>query len=222
MADYNDILQDAIEDEGYQSQLEEIGPEWAREHSQEVYDDATRLFTEQRLKAYYLERPHLTIHAVSAVQYARTLLPAYPSAALVFAGTSVELTWKTTILIPLVAGVVHIPALAEAIVNQAVPKTGGLERLEQFLADVLRETAAIDFKTYMRDGSSELLRSEINKVTKTRNLVLHQGVGCSVQTAEFAMQVADSLLLELLPKLLKSLGLTIDGMGVIGDNIGLK
>jgi hypothetical protein len=34
MANYNDILQDALEDEGYQRLLEEIGPEWSRELAQ--------------------------------------------------------------------------------------------------------------------------------------------------------------------------------------------
>jgi hypothetical protein len=108
MADYGDILDDALEEEGYQRFFEEIEPQWAQEHSEDLFDDATRRFTEQRLKAHYLEHPILTIHAVSAVQYARTLMPAHPAAALVFAGTSLELTWKTTILIPLVAGVAPI------------------------------------------------------------------------------------------------------------------
>jgi hypothetical protein len=222
VADYSDIQQDALEDEGYQRLFEEIGPEWAREHSKEMYDDATRRFTEQRLKAYYIEHPLLANPAVSAVEYARSLMPAFPAAALVFAGTSIELTWKSSILKPLVAGLVHIPALAEAIVTQAVPKTGGLERVGEFLAEVLRETAGIDFKTYKRSGSSELLRIEMNRVSTERNLAVHQGTFGNVQLAHLAIEVADSLLLELLPKLLKSLGLTIDGMGIIGDYISIE
>jgi len=222
MADYNDILQDALEQEGYERFFEEIGPEWVREHSQEVYDDATRRFTEQRLKAYYVENPLLANPAISAVDYARTLMPAYPAAALVFAGTSVELTWKSAILIPLVSGVVHVPALADEIVNRAVPKTGGLKQLGEFLAVVLQETAAIDFKTYKRSGSSELLTSEMKRVAEERNKVLHQAIGCDASTAQFAIVVADSLLLELLPKLVKSLGLTIDGMGLVHDGAPLR
>jgi hypothetical protein len=66
------------------------------------------------------------------------------------------------------------------------------------------------------------LRDEINKLTKARNLALHQGIGCSGQLAQFAIEVADSLLLELLPKLITSLGLTIDGMCVISDGINLQ
>lgn len=222
MADYNDILQDALEQEGYERLFEEIGPEWVREHSQEVYDDSTRRFTEQRLKAYYLENPLLASPAISAVDYARTLMPTYPAAALVFAATSVELTWKSTILIPLVAGLVHIPALAEAVIKQAVPKAGGLERLGGFLSEVLRETAGIDFKTYKRSGSSELLRDEINKVTEARNVLLHQGKGGDARVAHMAIEVADSMLLEFLPKLVTSLRLTIDGMCVISDGINVQ
>jgi hypothetical protein len=200
--------------------FEEAGPQGLAEHSKEVFDDATKRFTEQRLKAFYRANPMLANPAISAVEYARTLLPSFPAAALVFAGTSVELTWKTAILKPLVAGVVHVPALADEIVNRAVPKSGGLAQLAEFLSVVLRETAAIDFKIYKRAGSSELLRSEINRVAEERNKILHQGIGCDAPTAEFAIEVADSLLLELLPRLVKSLGLTIDGMCVISEQDG--
>jgi len=219
MGDYNDILQDALEDEGYQQMFEEVGPQWLAEHSQEVFDETTKRFTEQRLKAFYLANPTLANPAISAVDYARTLLPSFPAAALVFAGTSVELTWKSAILKPLVAGVVHVPALADEIVNRAVPKTGGLTQLGEFLAVVLRETAAIDFKIFKRSGSSELLASEMKRVAEERNKVLHQGIGCDAPTAQFSIEVADSLLLELLPKLIKSLGLTIDGMGIVDDGV---
>lgn len=221
MADYNDIIQDALEAEGYQQMFEEVGPQWLAEHSQEVFDEATKKFTEQRLKAFYLANPMLANPAISAVEYARTLLPRFPAAALVFAGTSVELTWKTAILKPLVAGVVHVPALADEIVNRAVPKSGGLAQLAEFLAIVLRETAAIDFKMYKRSGSSELLTGEMRRVAEERNKILHQGIGCHAPTAQFAIEVADSLLLELLPKLVNSLGLTIDGMGMVYDGVPL-
>jgi hypothetical protein len=97
-----------------------------------------------------------------------------------------------------------------------------LERVGEFLAEVLRETAGIDFKTYKRSGSSELLRIEMNRVSTERNLAVHQGTFGNVQLAHLAIEVADSLLLELLPKLLKSLGLTIDGMGIIGDYISIE
>ncbi|HWA95098.1 MAG TPA: hypothetical protein VG844_10905 [Terracidiphilus sp.] len=221
MADYYDILQDALEDEGYQRLYEEMGPQWVDEHSQEIFDEATKRFTEQRLKAFYLANPMLANPSISAVDYARPLLPQFPAAALVFAGTSVELTWKSAILKPLVAGVVHLPALADEIVNRAVPKTGGLKQLGEFLAIVLRETATIDFKTYKRSGSAELLTTEINKITETRNQVLHQAIGCDARTAQFAIEVADSMLLELLPKLLNSLRLKMDGMGMVRDVVSL-
>jgi hypothetical protein len=217
MSDYGDLLQDALEEEGYQQLYEEVGPRWMADHSQELFDEATKRFAEQRLKAYFLANPMLAAPAINAVEYARTLLPAFPAAALVFAATSVELTWKTAILKPLVAGVVHVPALADEIVNRAVPKTGGLKQLGEFLAIVMQETAAIDFKTFKRAGSYELLTTEINRVTETRNQVLHQAKGCDTLTAQFAAEVAESLLLELLPKLVNSLGLAMDGIGIIED-----
>jgi hypothetical protein len=217
MAYPDDILRDALEDEGYQQLYEEFGPQWLADHADEIYDEAEQQFTERRLKAFYVANPTLANPAISAVQYARTLLPAFPAAALVFAGTSVELTWKSAILRPLVAGVVHVPALADEIVNQSVPISGGLQRLKNFLAAVLREIAAIDLGKYKRSGSSELIATEIARVAEARNLVLHQGKGCDEKTAQFAIQVADGLLTELLPQLLKSLGLAIDGIGIIHD-----
>lgn len=218
MSDYGDLLQDALEEEGYQQLYEEMGPRWLEEHSQELFDEATKRFTEQRLKAYFLANPMLAAPAINAVEYARTLLPGFPVAALVFAGISAELTWKTVILKPLVAGVVHVPALADEIVNRAVPKTGGLKQLDEFLAIVMRETAAIDFKTYKRAASSELLMTELKRIADTRNEVLHQAKGCDAGTAQFAVEVAESMLQELLPKLVSSLGLIIDGIGVVEDS----
>lgn len=209
--------------EQYMSHLyEEIGPEWARDHADELfeqsYDEATQRFTEERLKSYYLQKPDVAVPAVTTVEYAKKLLPAYPAAATVFAATSVELTWKGAILKPLVFGLVHVDALASAIVDRTIPRTGGLTQLNSFLSAVLKETAGIDFANYTRKGSSGLLREEINSVTQARNNVLHLGAPSNLKTAEFAIEVAESVLVELYPKLLNSLGLRLDGLHIVHEN----
>ena len=59
-------------------------------------------------------------------------------------------------------------------------------------------------------------------IAEERNKILPQGIGCDAPTAQFAIEVADGLLLELLPKLVNSLGLTIDGMGMVYDGVPLQ
>jgi len=68
-------------------------------------------FTKARSSRITLPIRRSQLLPVSAVQYARTLLPSFESAALVFAAVSIEITWKSAVLKPLVAGVVHIEAL---------------------------------------------------------------------------------------------------------------
>jgi len=210
---------DARQDAAYEQLYQEIGPEWARDHAQELfeenYDEATRQFTEQRLKSYYLAHPQIAIAAVSAVEYAKQLFPSFEAASLVFAATSIELTWKSAVLKPLVFGVVHVEALAESIADRSIPKTGGLTQLGGFLSVVLKETASIDFATYKRSGSNELLRTEINRIAQDRNEVLHLAKRLDAEAAKLAIDVAESMLLEFLPKLIKAIGLNIDGMCVI-------
>lgn len=128
----------------------------------------------------------------SAVEYARDLIKSHATAALVFAATSTELTWKSSILVPLVYGAVHIEALAQDIVARAVPRSGGLQQLYSFLSKVLDVTAAIDFTTHTRANSKVLLRDEINLIIDSRNKVLHQGQGCDLAMASLSIEVADS------------------------------
>ncbi|HZP06594.1 MAG TPA: hypothetical protein VFB43_16970 [Terracidiphilus sp.] len=210
---------DAMQDAAYDQLYEEIGPEWARDHAQELfeenYDEAVQHFTKACLKSYYLAHPQLATPAVSAVEYAKALLPSFETAALVFAATSVELTWKSAVLKPLVAGVIHIESLTEEIVDRTIPKTGGLERLGSFLSRVLKETASIDFSTYKRPESTDLLRIEINRITLSRNEALHGGKGCEPGMAQLAIDVADHMLLSFLPRLINAIGLMIDGMCLI-------
>lgn len=205
------------ESEGYERLFQQIGPEWANEHAQQLFEENARLFTAQRLKSYYVQHPEVARPAVSTVEYAKTLMPGFPAAAFVFAATSVELTWKTAILKPLVSGVVHVETLAEEIVDRAVPKTGGLAQLEKFLSAILKEISTIDLTTYKRSNTKELLRLEINKIAQARNVVLHTGHGVDSATAKHAIEVAESMLLELFPKLIDSLGLKLDGTCTVHD-----
>lgn len=203
-----------------------IGPEWARDHAQqlfeEYYDEAVRDFTEGRLKSFYLSHPTIAAPAASAAQYARELLPEHAPAALLFAAISVELTWRVVVLKPLVAGIVHVDSLAEDIVERAIPMTGGIERFKGLLPRVLKETTRVDFMSYRQPGQPDLLRDEINRIAKSRNQMMHAGVGCAPETASIAVDVADHMLLQFLPKLLDAIGLRIDGTCIIHESTRLR
>ena len=56
------------ESEGCEQLYQEIGPEWANDHAQQLFEENSRLFTAQRLKSYYVEHPDVAAPAVSTVE----------------------------------------------------------------------------------------------------------------------------------------------------------
>jgi hypothetical protein len=58
----------------------------------------------------------------------------------------------------------------------------------------------------------------MKRVADERNKALHEGTACNAGTAQFAIEVENGLLLELLPKVVSPLGLKIDGTGLIFDD----
>ncbi len=216
-----DLKSDAREELAMQEFYNEIGPAWVQDHAEELYevhyDLVTRDFTQARLKSYYLLHPDVAVPAARAVEYAKSIPPQFATAGFVFAATSVELTWKACIARPLVSGIVLFEALAQSIVEKAVPKYTGPPGLGALLSAVLRETAAIDLTTYKITGSRLLLRDEINDISGKRNEALHQGKAFDWHAAAFAIEVADRLLQEFLPKLLSTIGLSVDRAFIIHE-----
>jgi len=68
---YWEAQQEAAEEEAYDRSYKEIGPQWARDHADELfrdhYEEAVSEFTSERLKSYYVKHPDLAISVAEAL-----------------------------------------------------------------------------------------------------------------------------------------------------------
>jgi hypothetical protein len=180
--------------------------EFAREFFEDNYEEAVRVFTSERLQSFYVEHPNLAVPALDALNYARTLMPTYPRAAVVFGATSTELVIKSVLLKPLISGLVHIEDLALLVVEQSTNQTG-MDRFQKLLAGIVSEFSSFELSTLKRPNSSQTLWQEIKIVQEARNGVVHRGETVDEEMATRSIEIADTLLNVVLPDVLSKLDL---------------
>ena len=200
--------------EAYYDELyKRIGPEWARDHSEELfkehYADAVSEFTSERLQSYYLADPTLAEPARKSLLYAQSLLASFPQAALVFAVTATELAVKTVLLKPIISGLVHTEELASLVAELTTHHTG-MGRFQNLLTEILTQFGGVQLMTFKRTGSTKTLWEEMSEVQNARNAVTHKGETSDSGKAALAISVATTLLNEIFPQVLKNLGLYLD------------
>lgn len=194
--------------------FEEQAREWAHDNAAELareffednYEEAVRVFTSERLQSFYVKNPDLALPASDALDYARTLMPAHPRAALVFATTSTELVIKNVLLKPLISGLVHLEDLALLVGEQSTNQTG-LDRFQKLLAGIISEFSSFELSTLKRPSSKQTLWEEIQTVQQARNGVIHRGESFGEELATRSIEIADTLLNVVFPDVLKKLGL---------------
>jgi hypothetical protein len=180
--------------------------EFAREFFEDNYDEAVRVFTSERLQSFYVRHPDLAVPALDALNYARTLMPTYPRAALIFGATSTELVIKNVLLRPLISGLVHIEDLALLIVEQSTNQTG-MDRFQKLLAGIVSEFSSFELTTLKRPNSSQTLWQEIKIVQEARNAVVHRGEIADEEMARRSIEIANMLLNVVIPDVLSKLDL---------------
>jgi hypothetical protein len=194
----------------YEFERQEVEEEWERHLS-----EAVGLFAEGRLKSYYVAHPDVAQRATEALAYSKALLAqGHSRAALVFAGTAMEVGYKAVLLRPIVSGLVHTEGLAEVVMLLATEHTG-LERFFELLAAVLAEFGSVDLKTFVRQGAKRRFWDEMKAISSARNDVVHKGTDATEETAAMAVAVAETLLDVLLPRILDNLGLKLQAGNVI-------
>jgi hypothetical protein len=194
--------------------FEKQAREWVLDHSEEFaryffednYEKAVRLFTSERLQSFYVEHPKLAAPALEALNYARSLMPTHPRAALVFGVTSTELVIKDVLLRPLISGLVHVEDLAMLVVEQSISQTG-MDRFQKLLAGIISEFTSFELSTLKRPNSSQTLWQEIKTVQEARNGVVHRGESVEEEMATRSIEIADMLLNVILPDLLSKMEL---------------
>jgi hypothetical protein len=193
---------------------DEIGRRWARDNAAELakeafeenYQQAIDEFTSERLQSYYLKEPELAVPALNSLSYAKELLDPFHKAALLFAVTSTELTVKNVLLKPIISGLAHTEDLA-AFIADLTTTHAGMDRFHKLLTGILAEYGGVELKTFKRNGSSKTLWEEITVVQGARNAVVHRGENSEMATAVLSISVAETLLNDIFPRILKNLGL---------------
>jgi hypothetical protein len=191
----------------------DYGPEWAQEHEAELYQkhyvQAIHEFTNDRLQSYYLNHPALVLTATHMMMEMESLARhQHRAAALLFATSSIEITIKHLLVKPILNGLVHNEAVADAI-TLLTPRETGSDGFRDLLFGVLNKVAGIDLSNYSRPGSNRKLWDEWKQLRAERNRLMHDGIPPSTDTLAFFEAVAVEFVNVLFPNVLRNLGLFI-------------
>lgn len=197
--------EDAAWDEAYESMSCELYPE----HKEQAIAE----FTSERLRSYYVAHPEVLVPAARAFKEAKALhANGHHSAALVFAASATELFLKSSLLRPVVYGLVHNESLAELVVAAALSQTGFM-RYEKLLAKLFMELAGLELTTLRRQSAPKPLLREAADIQELRNTVIHQGQAVTLEEAQHGIDVSTEVFNQVLAAVLSSLGLSLEKGG---------
>lgn len=181
----------------------------------QLYPEIVYEFTIERLQSYFLAYPEAAKPAYIALEEALHLRDAgFFSATFIFAVIATEVAVKSALLKPIVHGLIHdIPTstlIAELVLGQ-----NGLDRFEKLLFESLNSIAELDLKSFCRPNSEESLWREIKGLQKKRNYLVHRAEMLSSEDADMAIAVACEVLNNILPLVIKAIGLHLHEHGRI-------
>lgn len=198
---------DAARDEFYDSISKELYPD----HKTQAISE----FTTERLRSFYVSNPNVMIPAVEVIKQGKKLNEAgFPSAALIFFVTGIELLLKATVLKPVVHGLVHSAPLAEAVVEQALGQSG-FDRYTKLLSRLYSEFSGLDINAIRRNNEKQNLLTECSALQALRNKIIHQGAICNVTEAANGLDVVTAVYEKIVFPVLAALKLTVDKEGTI-------
>jgi hypothetical protein len=209
--DESDAWQEAAMDSLYDRVIED--PQVRNRFYEELNDEIVRDFTDGRLRSFFEEVPKAAEPAAEALSDGRRFLKSDDhTAAFVFASIAADVGLISTLLRPIVHGLVHAEGAASLIARLAIKHSD--ENLVRIMLDLLAEHGRVDPRTHKRAGSKRSLWEEMKEVKTKRNRVIHQAERASREEAELALAVAGTILEELFPTLVVRLGLRLRGMTV--------
>jgi hypothetical protein len=208
--DYTDAMYDAAMDSLYEDFAEQaLG-------GNEIYDQIVYDFKEGRLCEYYIDNPGITEAAKGAPTEARTLLQRSARCSLVLAATASEVCFRDAILTPILHGSFHDKSSADLIVKLIVAnKNDGLSKA---LLQILTARAGVDLRHFSRSGSRKPLWEEMREIQRMRNMILHKAQGASKVEAQLAIKIADCLISDIFPRVIKKIGLHLHEETVCGSD----
>jgi hypothetical protein len=175
----------------------------------ELYDKIVDDFKASRLRAFYAGNPLVAQPAEDALVEACALLPCHPKAALVFAVTSAELCMRRVLLTPILHGAFHTESSAEFLVRFVVATKD--EKLVKALVATLASHTGVDLRVLCREAAKKPLWEEMRDLQVKRNAVVHQGAPAADADGQQAVAVAEALLSNVFPSVIRKLGLHLHG-----------
>lgn len=185
-----------------------------REHKQEILSDLTG----ERMRSYFLANRHVAQPAFVTLNDALRLRDAgFVSPSFLFAAISIEVAVKAVLLKPIVSGLVHDSATSTLIADLAIGRNG-LDQLRDLLFHSLSNIAGIDLKTFRRALGGEGLWTEIRSVQEIRNRVVHRAHIASAADAEAAIAIAQLVLNDVFPTVVRAVRLHVHEQGRVCDD----
>ena len=163
-------------------------------------------FTIVRLKSYYLDNRLLAKPAVESLAEARSLIATNATAGFLFSTIAIEVGLKSTLLKPIVCGLVHADSIAELIAELTLSQTG-VVRFRDLIFRILKEHGKIDLKHYKRPNSDTTLWQEVTEINKLRNRVVHRAEKVSPERADLSVCVGSIILETIFPSVLTEMEL---------------
>ena len=177
-------------------------------------DRAIEEFTEERLTSFYFENPTILKKPLEILNEAKLVLKHSPSASLLLSCSSIEVSIKVGILKPIIYGFIHSDIAAEIIADTTI-KQAGLGRFRDLLAKLIKDVASIDIKSFKRTDTTKTLWNERSDIQKIRNNISHKAIKCGHEDAQASIDVAEAVLLQLIPNILSALNLKINSQGEV-------
>ena len=200
-------------DAALDAMYEQIGRELYPDHKVQAIGE----FAAERLRSYYVANPRVMRPAVESLQEGKRLAEArHYAAAVVFFTSAVELFLKTTLLKPVVHGLIHSDGLADIVVQHALGQTG-FDRYTDLLARLFAQYASIEIKTISRTEADEPLLVECTALQRLRNQIIHQGATCTEVQASKALLVSVAVYDLIVVPMLFAIGLTVIEEGAIQE-----
>ena len=204
MDDWEDIARDEF--------IGELYSDFARDvlgGRDELYGEVINQFTSERLQSFYINNPKMAEPALWALREAQALLADHGAAALVMGVVATEVGLKSTLLKPILHGLIHEDSLAGVVV-ELIPNQRN-DKFRDLLFAILSEYSGIDLQSFKRTGHAQTLWEEIVSIQKVRNTVIHQATQVATPDAQKTIDIAEVVIHDLFPRVIEALGLHTHG-----------
>ena len=199
--------EDAVADEFYERLAHELYPA----HQEQAVIE----FTSERLRSYYLKNPALAVNGPRMFKQAKELYRVgHLGPALVCGVTVIEIFFRAAFLRPVIYGLIHSDALAEAVVKAALSQAG-YKRYEPLLVKLYSELVGKELNSFSRKGFTKPILVEASEAQSNRNRVVHDGYQPTDEEARQAIGAAAIVMVNIWRPMLNALGLRLGPKGTV-------